>query len=122
VSASLLLKATSEEIIEKSRTTVEIRTEVGSEFVDSLPHAGVSVHLRSDGTYVDQQSAAALAKEAFLKRTKNEVIDYSVRPGKHTATSWHFLFRGEKSFLRPGNHWDVAVNRKTGVTKIVDGL
>jgi hypothetical protein len=40
----------------------------------------------------------------------------------HTQTEWHFLVSGEKRFLRPGNHWDVAVNRRTGRIKIVDGL
>jgi hypothetical protein len=69
-----------------------------------------------------EQAAAAIAKAAFLKHTKHSILDYSVQPGRHTSTEWHFLVNGEKSFLRPGNHWEVAVNRTTGGTKIIDGL
>jgi hypothetical protein len=69
-----------------------------------------------------EQSAAAIAEAAFLKHTKHKITDYSVHPGKHTPTEWHFFVAGEKTFLRPGNHWDVAVNRTTGNAQIVDGL
>jgi hypothetical protein len=69
-----------------------------------------------------EESAAAIADAAFQKHTKHKITDYSVHPGKHTRTDWHFFVIGEKSFLRPGNHWDIAVNRTTGDTKIVDGL
>jgi hypothetical protein len=70
----------------------------------------------------NERSAAAIAEAAFLKDTKHEITDYSLHPGKHTRTEWYFFIDGEGKFLRPGNHWIVSVDRKTGSTKIVYGL
>jgi len=69
-----------------------------------------------------ERSAAAIAEAAFLHDTEHKVTDYSVHPGKHTDIEWYFFIEGEKEFLWPGNHWIVAVNRKTGEAKVQPGL
>lgn len=69
-----------------------------------------------------ERSAAMLAEEAFLKTTKHEVTEYSVRPCRHTSTEWCFFFQGERQFLGPGNHWLVTVDRATGNVKVDEGL
>ena len=75
-----------------------------------------------DAPIASEQAAAAIAEAAFLKHTKHEIKDYSIHAGKHTDTEWLFYITGEKTFLRPGYHWFVTVNKKTGDTKVEDGL
>ena len=103
---------------------MENRNEIsGISYLDLVPVIGITPQLCRYCTRRDRAGrASAIAEAAFLKHTKHAIGDYSVHPGKHTPTEWHFLVSGEKSCLRPGNHWDVSVNRATGGTTIVDGL
>jgi hypothetical protein len=70
----------------------------------------------------NEQTAKTIATEAFLKNTKHEITEYSVRPCKHSSTEWCFFFQGEKQFFRPGFHWLVTINRATGDVRVDEGL
>ena len=70
----------------------------------------------------NEQTAKASATEVFLKKTKHEITEYSVRPCKHSSTEWCFFFQGEKQFFRPGFHWLVTINRATGDVRVDEGL
>jgi len=70
---------------------------------------------------VDVTKAKAIAEHAFVEATRGKVTRYSVGNGTPTNFGWEFLVRGEGEFERPGNHWIVRVDRRTGSTVVQVG-
>jgi len=78
--------------------------------------------IAADSPVRTAKEARAIAEKVFLENTKHQIKEYSIHPGRHTATLWVFVFMGEKQFLAPGNNWGVTVDRSTGATEFTEGM
>jgi hypothetical protein len=64
---------------------------------------------------------STIAKKAFEKHTHRKIKKVHMKLSKETNDEWYFYFEGEEEYFRPGYHWFVIVNKRTGKTTILDG-
>ena len=70
---------------------------------------------------LDARQAERIAIDTFLKYTAHKVKTYSVKEVTESATEWKFFIQGTKRFARPGYHWLVTVNSKSGAAAVMAG-
>jgi hypothetical protein len=62
-----------------------------------------------------------IATEEFIRYTRGEIKKVSKSKIEETREFWIFRFAGQEEFARPGFHWHVKVNKKTGSMEVMPG-
>jgi hypothetical protein len=70
---------------------------------------------------IDEPRARQIAERAFRDATQGDIGKYSVGNAVRTNYGWEYLIKGEGEFERPGFHWVVRVDQKTGSTVVRAG-
>jgi hypothetical protein len=70
---------------------------------------------------IDESKAMTIATDEFNRYTRGEIKKVSMSKIEETRDSWVFRFAGTEEFARPGFHWHVKVNKKTGATEVMPG-
>lgn len=79
-------------------------------------------HYETSGSAsVDQAAALQVASAEFLRHTKGQITKYRAAVLPDGDNAWRFRFAGDEEFLRPGYHWFVLVDKKTGKARVLPG-
>jgi hypothetical protein len=70
---------------------------------------------------VDRKAAELIAVQSFKRETKGQIEKYRVKALPRSGSEWQFEIEGLAEFARPGYHWLVRVDRKTGHATVVGG-
>jgi hypothetical protein len=65
-----------------------------------------------------EKDGLSLAK-SFAEQNGRKTEDYNLEPNSNNGIEYEFFFQGKN--LRPGNHFVVLVNKKTGKCRIIEG-
>lgn len=75
----------------------------------------------SDAPVTSEAKARQIATAEFEKTTRSTIKKVSIEKFEETKDRWTFRFVGKKEFARPGYHWHVTVDKKTGKTETISG-
>lgn len=72
-------------------------------------------------TVKSETQARRIATKEFEKFTRAKIKKVSVEKFEETTEQWTFRFVGKDEFARPGFHWHVTVDKKTGKAETISG-
>jgi hypothetical protein len=74
-----------------------------------------------DAPVTSEAKARQIATAEFEKTTRSKIKKASIEKFEETKDQWTFRFVGKEEFARPGYHWHVTVDKKTGKAETISG-